>query len=76
MNMVITIMFLLPLALVTCYLHESGVFTNRSAFQVTFYILLSFFMLIIGIGGIQISYLGYDIPATAPLSLTEVLPEP
>jgi hypothetical protein len=76
MNIVITIMFLLPLALVTCYLYESGVFTNRSAFKVTFYILLSFFLLIIGIGGIQISYLGYGIPATAPLSLTEVLPQP
>jgi len=76
MNIVITIMFLLPLALVTCYLYESGVFTNRSAFQCTFYILLSFFLLLIGIGGIQLSYLGYDLPATVPLSLTEVLPEP
>ncbi len=76
MNIVITIMFLLPLALTTQYLYMSGVFANRSAFQVTFYILLSFFLLLIGIGGIQLSYLGYDLPATAPLSLTEVLPEP
>jgi len=76
MNIVITIMFLLPLALMTQYLYMSGVFTNRSAFQFTFYILLSFFLLLIGIGGIQLSYLGYDLPATAPLSLTEVLPKP
>jgi len=76
MNIVITIMFLLPLALMTQYLYVSGVFTNRSAFQVTFYILLSFFLLLIGIGGIQLSSLGYDLPATAPLSLTEVLPQP
>ncbi len=76
MNIVITIMFLLPLALMTQYLYMSGVFTNRSAFQFAFYILLSFFLLLIGIGGIQLSYLGYDLPATAPLSLTEVLSEP
>lgn len=76
MNIVITIMFLLPVALMTQYLSMYGVFTNRSAFQCTFYILLSFFLLLIGIGGVQLSYLSYDLPATAPLSLTEAVPKP
>lgn len=76
MNIFVTIMFLLPLVLVTRYLYVSGVFTNRRAFQLTFYILLGFFALIIGIGGIQLSYLGYDFPATTPVSMTEVLSEP
>jgi hypothetical protein len=76
MNIVVTILFLLPLMLVTSYFYVSGVFTNRRAFQVTFYILLTLFTLIIGIGGVQLSYQGYDLPTTAPLSLTEVLPEP
>ncbi|OAI46535.1 hypothetical protein AYO43_06185 [Nitrospira sp. SCGC AG-212-E16] len=76
MNIVVTIMFLLPLVLVTRYLYVSGVFTNRKAFQFTFYVLVGFFALIIGIGGIQLSYQGHDLPATTPVSLTEVLPEP
>ena len=76
MNIFVTIMFLLPLVLVTRYLYVSGVFTNRIAFQSAFYILLTFFALIIGIGGIQLSYQGYDLPATSPVSLSEVLPEP
>jgi hypothetical protein len=52
----------------------SGVFTNRRAFQFGFYILLVFFALTIGIG--IHSYQGYDLPATTPLALSEVLPEP
>lgn len=76
MNIFVTIMCLLPLVLVTRYLYVSGVFTNRRAFQLTFYILLGFFALIIGIGGIQLSNLGYDFPATTPVSMTEVLSEP
>ncbi len=76
MNIVVTIMFLLPLVLVTRYLYVSGVFTNRKAFRLTFYVLVGFFALIIGIGGIQLSYQGHDLPATTPVSLTEVLPEP
>jgi hypothetical protein len=76
MNIFLTIMFLLPLVLVTRYLYVSGVFTNRIAFQLTFSILLAFFVLIIGIGGIQLSYQGGNLPATTPVSLTEVLPEP
>jgi hypothetical protein len=58
MNIIITILFLQPLVLVTLYLHVSGVFTNRRAFQVTFSILLAFFALTIGIGGVQLSYQG------------------
>lgn len=77
MNIFVTAMFLLPLVLVTRYLYVSGVFTNRRAFQFTFSILLAFFALIIGIGGIQLSYQGYyDLPATIPVSLIEVVPEP
>jgi hypothetical protein len=76
MNIFVTTMFLLPLVLVTRYLYVSGVFTNRRAFQFTFYILLTFFVLIIGIGGVQLSYQGDDLPATTPVSLTEVLPTP
>jgi hypothetical protein len=76
MNIFVTIMFLLPLVLVTRYLYVSGVFANRRAFRFTFYILLAFFALIIGIVGIQLSYQGHDLPATTPASLTEVLPEP
>ena len=55
MNIFVTTMFLLPLVVVTLYLYVSGVFTNRRAFQLTFFILLTFFALIIGIGGIQLS---------------------
>ena len=54
----ITIMFLLPLGLVVLYLYVSGVFTNRRAFQFAFSILVALFALIIGIGGIQLSYQG------------------
>jgi hypothetical protein len=71
----VTTMFLLPLVLVTLYLYVSGVFTNRRAFQFAFYILLAFFALTVGIG-IQHSCQGYDLPATTPMSLSEVLPEP
>ena len=76
MNILVTTMFLLPLVVVTLYLYASGVFTNRKAFQFTYFILLTFFALIIGIGGIQLSYQGYDLLATTPVSLSEVLPEP
>jgi len=76
MNIFLTTMFLLPLVLVTRYLYVSGVFTNRRAFQFTFYVLLGFFAVIIGIGGVQLSYQGYDLPVTSPVSMTEVLPEP
>jgi hypothetical protein len=76
MTIFATIMFLLPLVLVTRYLSVSGVFTNRRAFQFTFYTLLTLLALIIGIGGIQLSYQGYGLPAATPLSLSEVLPEP
>jgi len=76
MTIFVTTMFLLPLALVTRYLYVSGVFTNRRTFQFTFSILLAFFALIIGIGGIQLSYQSYDFPAAIPVSLSEVLPEP
>jgi len=58
------------------YLYVSGVFTKRRTFQFTLYILFVFLALIIGIGGIQLSYLGYDFPATTPVSMTEVLSEP
>jgi hypothetical protein len=58
MNIFVTTMFLLPLVLVTRYLYVSGVFINRRAFQVAFSILLVLFALIIGIGGIQLSYQG------------------
>ena len=75
MNIVVITMFLLPPVVVTLYLYVSGVFTNRRAFQFTFFILLAFFALTIGIG-IQLSYHGYDLPATTPVSLSEVLPGP
>ena len=58
MNIFVTTMFLLPLVLVTRYLYVSGVFINRRAFQFAFSILLALFALIIGIGGIQLSYQG------------------
>jgi hypothetical protein len=76
MNIFVTAMFLLPLVLVARYLYVSGVFTNRRAFQFTFSILLAFFALIIGIGGIQLSYQSYDLRATTSVSLSEDLPEP
>jgi hypothetical protein len=75
MNIFVTTMFLLPLVLVTLYLYVSGVFTNRRAFQFAYFILLVFFALTIGIG-IQYSYQGYDLLATTPVSLSEILPEP
>jgi hypothetical protein len=75
MNIVITIMFVLPLVLVTRYLYVSGVFTNRRAFQFGFHSLLVLFALTIGIV-IQLSYQGDDLPAPTPVSLAEVLPEP
>ena len=74
MNIFVTTMFLLPLVVVTLYLYVSGVFTNRRAFQFAYFILLVFFALTIGIG-IQYSYQGYDLLATTPVSLSEVLPE-
>ena len=76
MNIVVTIMFLLPLALVTLYLYLSGVFTNRRAFQCIFSILVAFFVLIIGVGGIQLSYQAYDLQARTPVALSEILSEP
>jgi hypothetical protein len=76
MNIFVTTIFLLPLVVVTLYLYVSGGFTNRRAFQLTFFVLLAFFALIIGIGGVQLSYQGYDLQATTSVSLSEVLPEP
>jgi hypothetical protein len=55
MSLIITTIFFLPLVVVTLYLYVSGVFINRRAFQLTFFILLTFFALIIGIGGTQLS---------------------
>ena len=75
MYIVVTIMFFLPLVLVTLYLYVSGVFTNRKAFQFVFYSLLVFFALTIGIG-IQHTYQGYDLSVTNPVLQSEVLPEP
>jgi len=75
MNIFVTTMFVLPLLVVTLYLYVSGVFTNRRAFQFAYFILLVFSALIVGIG-IQYSYQGYDLLATTPVSLSEVLPEP
>ena len=75
MSILVTTMFLLPPVVVTLYLYVCGAFTNRRAFQFTYFILLAFFALTIGIG-IQLSYQGYDPPATTPVSLSEVLPEP
>ena len=75
MNIFFTTMFLLPLVLVSLYLYVSGVFTNRRTFQFTFYFLLVFFALTIGVG-IQLSYHGYNLPTTASVSLNAVLPEP
>ncbi len=74
MMILVTAMFLLTLVLLALYLYVSGVFTNRRAFQFGFYILLVVFALTIGIG--IHSYQGYNLPATAPVSLNEVLPEP
>jgi len=74
MMILVTAMFLLTLVLLTLYLYVSGVFTNRRTFQCGFYILLVFFALTIGIG--IHSYQGYNLPATTPVSLNEVLPEP
>jgi len=67
-------MFLLTVVVLALYLYVSGVFTNRSAFQFCFYILLVFFALTIVIG--IYSCQGYDLPATPQVSLNEVLPEP
>ena len=75
MMILVAAMFLLPPVLVTLYLYMSGVFTNRSAFQSAFYILLALFALTIGIGT-HLSYQGYGLPAATPVTLSEVLPEP
>jgi len=74
MMILVTAMFLLALVLLALYLYVSGVFTNRRAFQFGFSILLVFFALTIGIG--IHSYQGNDLPATTPVSLSEILPEP
>ena len=74
MMILVTAMFLLTLVLLALYLYVSGVFTNRRAFQLGFYILLVFFALTIGIG--IHSYQSFALPATTPVSLSEVLPEP
>jgi hypothetical protein len=76
MNIFVTTMFFLPLGLIAYYLYVSGAFTNRRAFPLTFFILLSFCALIIGIGGIQLFYQGNDLPATTPVALSESLLEP
>lgn len=75
MMILVTAMFLLVLVLIALYLYVSGVFTNRRAFQFGFSILLVFFALTIGIGT-QHFYEDYDCPATTPVSLSGVLPEP
>jgi Na+/H+-dicarboxylate symporter len=75
MMILVAVMFLLPPVLVTLYLYVSGVFTNRRAFQFSFYFLLVFFALTIGIS-VGYSYQGYAPSATTPVSLTEVLSEP
>jgi hypothetical protein len=73
MMFLVAAMLLFPPLLVTVYLYISGVFTNQKTFQSAFYILLALFALTIGIGA-QLSYLGYGLPTTTPVSLTEVLP--
>lgn len=75
MMILVAAMFLLPTVLVTLYLNVSGVFSNQKAFQSAFYILLALFALTIGIGT-QLSYYGYGLPTTPPVSVTEVLSEP
>ena len=74
MMILVAAMFLLPLGLVALYLYVFGVFTNRRASKFGFYILLVFFALTIGIG--IHSCLGYNLPATTPVSLSEAPPEP
>ena len=74
MMILVAAMFLLTLIILALYLYMFGVFTNRRAFQVGFYLLLVFFALTIGIG--IHSYQGYDLPATTPVSLSAILPEP
>jgi hypothetical protein len=74
MMILVAAMFLLTLVVLALYLYVSGVFTIRRAFQIGFYILLVSFALIIGIG--IHSCQGYDLTATIPVSLSEVLPEP
>jgi hypothetical protein len=76
MNTIVITLFLLPPVSVTLYLYVFGAFTNRRAFQFTFSLLLALFAVTIVIGGIQLSYQGYDPPATTRVSLSEVLPEP
>jgi hypothetical protein len=73
--LLVAAMFFIPPVLVTVYLYVSGVFINRRRFQSAFYLLLALFALTIGIGT-QLSYLGYGLPATTPVSLSEVLPDP
>ena len=72
MVILVAAMFLLTVLVLALYLYMSGVFTNRRAFQFGFYILLVFFALTIGIG--IYSCQGYDLAATNPVSLSEVLP--
>jgi hypothetical protein len=74
MMILVAAMFLGLLGLVALYLNVSGVFTNRRAFQFGFYILLVLFALTIGIG--IHSCQGDDLPATTPVSRSEVLSEP
>ena len=71
MVLVAAILFHLLVSLIL-YLHVSGVLNTSSprAFQFAFYILAIFFALTVGIGIV------YDRPATTPLSLSEVFPEP
>lgn len=73
MMFLVAAMLLFPPLLVTVYLYISGVFINQRTFQSAFYILLALFALTIGIGA-QLSYIGYGLPTTTPISLTEVLP--
>ena len=74
MMILVTSMFLLTLVVLALYLYVFGVFTNRSVFQFGFYLLLVFFALTIGIG--IHSCLGYNLPVTTPVSLSEAPPEP
>lgn len=76
MNIFVTILFVLPLGLVTLYLYVSGVFTNRRAFQPVVCILLAFFALTITIGGIHHFSQDYNLPVTIPVTLSKAPPEP
>jgi len=76
MLILVTIMFLLPLGLLTLHLYLSGCSPIGGRSSLPFFVLLVFFALTIGIGGSQLSYQGYNLPATTPVSLSAILSEP